>query len=305
MKSKLFTPGLTPWDSDVLCLVSCVLTSRSKRHLYPCSRRVGWVQDARQTPQNSRSGFTLIELLVVIAIIAILAAILFPVFASAKEAAKKTSCLSNLSQIGLGWMLYANDYDDTLMRVQTQDGAKTLYFWGSWDGTTLRPQEGLLYPYMKNQQIQDCPDFDNSLRTALGLTGYGYNYVYLSPSTYGPPPDYLEADIPVLSTQMEDPADTVAFADSAELDTYDFPNPTLVGNTYLEPPSSQFPTFHARHAGQGNIIWGDGHSKNMAPTYRVGNFGYGYNGAEFLPYHLGEIGGNNPANPDYYFSLVK
>jgi prepilin-type N-terminal cleavage/methylation domain-containing protein len=62
----------------------------------------------------ARSGFTLIELLVVIAIIAILAAILFPVFAQAREAARKATCLSNTKQIGLGLLMYAGDYDDTL-----------------------------------------------------------------------------------------------------------------------------------------------------------------------------------------------
>ena len=60
-------------------------------------------------------GFTLIELLVVIAIIAILAAILFPVFARAREAARKTSCLSNMKQIGLAAMMYVQDYDETFM----------------------------------------------------------------------------------------------------------------------------------------------------------------------------------------------
>lgn len=66
---------------------------------------------------HSRKGFTLIELLVVIAIIAILAAILFPVFAQAREQARRSTCLSNLKQIGLGMLMYTNDYDDTLPGV--------------------------------------------------------------------------------------------------------------------------------------------------------------------------------------------
>src|SRR2546426_9727904 len=66
-------------------------------------------------PARAGRGFTLIELLVVIAIIAILAAILFPVFAQARAAARKTSCLSNVKQIGLSALMYAQDYDETLV----------------------------------------------------------------------------------------------------------------------------------------------------------------------------------------------
>ena len=66
-----------------------------------------------------RKAFTLIELLVVIAIISILAAILFPVFARARESARRTSCLSNLKQIGLGIMMYVQDYDETYPRYET------------------------------------------------------------------------------------------------------------------------------------------------------------------------------------------
>ncbi|MFO7945262.1 MAG: DUF1559 domain-containing protein [Armatimonadota bacterium] len=94
----------------------------------------------------SRRGFTLIELLVVIAIIAILAAILFPVFARAREKARQTSCLSNLKQLGLGLMMYVQDYDETFLRGSDYHEPGVDTFWGA-----------CLYPYVKNYQIYLCP----------------------------------------------------------------------------------------------------------------------------------------------------
>jgi prepilin-type N-terminal cleavage/methylation domain-containing protein len=88
--------------------------------------------------------FTLIELLVVIAIIAILAAILFPVFAQAREQARQTACISNLRQIGTASLTYAQDYDEQM--IGTELGADPEYFWGD-----------MIQPYMKNRQILDCP----------------------------------------------------------------------------------------------------------------------------------------------------
>ena len=104
--------------------------------------------------RSRRQGFTLIELLVVIAIIAILAAILFPVFAQAREKARAISCLSNLKQLGTGIIMYVQDYDETLP------------YWNfSTERGRLRRQRRLHllvvqcdYPYVKNIQVLKCPD---------------------------------------------------------------------------------------------------------------------------------------------------
>ncbi len=114
-----------------------------------------------------KKAFTLIELLVVIAIIAILAAILFPVFARAREAARKTSCLSNMKQIGLAFMQYVQDYDEKLPQ--------------SWNGQNDVTQGQQLnwawaiQPYAKNRQIYKCPSdkYDNAASSYIANNGFG------------------------------------------------------------------------------------------------------------------------------------
>ena len=117
----------------------------------------------KPTIRGTRPAFTLIELLVVIAIIAILAAILFPVFARARENARRSSCQSNMKQIGLGILQYAQDYDERLPAGNVGN-----LCWG-WAGP--------IYPYVKSSQIFACPSDPNGGSTTSGLTpvSYGYN----------------------------------------------------------------------------------------------------------------------------------
>src|SRR6476469_3381975 len=113
---------------------------------------------------NRTHAFTLIELLVAIAIIAILAAILFPVFAQAREKARQASCQSNLRQLGLATMMYTQDYDEVFPLAQYSDS--TVYWFGkcvancaSFSNKTWDKTQGLLSPYMKNHQVQKCPSW--------------------------------------------------------------------------------------------------------------------------------------------------
>jgi prepilin-type N-terminal cleavage/methylation domain-containing protein/prepilin-type processing-associated H-X9-DG protein len=120
----------------------------------------------RTASTRQRQGFTLIELLVVIAIIAILAAILFPVFARARENARRASCQSNLKQIGLGFMQYTQDYDEKYPPFQfifdpSQATRKYYYYWNSLD------------PYIKSTQIWACPSNSSGNFSSAGYIADG------------------------------------------------------------------------------------------------------------------------------------
>ncbi len=141
---------------------------------------------------SKKSGFTLIELLVVIAIIAILAAILFPVFAQAREKARQTSCLSNTKQLSLGLLMYVQDYDETWPRnddcvnngTQAVDGAPSTAIGCSGPGYGDRVNHYKwwywTYPYVKNVQIDFCPSRQKdptnwNLNAEIYNAGYGLN----------------------------------------------------------------------------------------------------------------------------------
>lgn len=203
-------------------------------------------------------GFTLIELLVVIAIIAILAAILFPVFAQAKEAAKKTACLSNTKQIGLALLMYCNDYDDMTPSIAGVDSPE------------------LMMPYIKSTNLFLCPDRTDSngspVYTNDGYTwssiypGYGYNWGQyghrgggLLDRATGGANDHFPG---ISATSVVSPAQMFAFAD-----TYDTPRITCELNYNLGNWSGNngqaASNSTLRHGGHFNYSFVDGHAKNV------------------------------------------
>jgi prepilin-type N-terminal cleavage/methylation domain-containing protein/prepilin-type processing-associated H-X9-DG protein len=129
-----------------------------------------------RSPQCLRKGFTLIELLVVIAIIAILAAILFPVFAQAREKARAITCISNGKQVSLGWLMYCEDYDEVLPPATIYTDATEVYK-ESWIE--------IVYPYIKNGGTKKWPDGSGTDEGQSGVTGAS---IYICPDYSAEPP---------------------------------------------------------------------------------------------------------------------
>jgi prepilin-type N-terminal cleavage/methylation domain-containing protein/prepilin-type processing-associated H-X9-DG protein len=236
-----------------------------------------------------KRAFTLIELLVVIAIIAILAAILFPVFAKAREAARATSCKSNLKQIVTAAMMYTQDYDEKLV--------------ASWDGY-INPSTavaganntsywmGFILPYTKNHAIYQCPSFstpveNNRLNPQFGSYGHSHNFL-----------GWGLANTPGLA-DVQSPAETIYFAERPQRSWAQFlanPDDDTVltkrndgdctacvraytqcsgcpaGGPYGMGACCSGVTVGAVHSGMCNIAFLDGHVKAMRPSGAVGPY---------------------------------
>jgi prepilin-type processing-associated H-X9-DG protein len=242
-----------------------------------------------------------------VAIIAIIAAILFPVFASAREKARQASCQSNLHQIGLATLQYIQDYDEMTFPYEVGGGQAGEYFtwWGSQDPSSKfhLDQHGLLQPYMKSTPIEACPSLPSSISTDIGLTGYGYAADNMSKyigagctqqsfgiciDQYG---NYEASGVSIAGFQAA--SQTVLMADAAQLS---FSTGQLIADPYLSAPSQTFgyPNFHALHHGMGNVLWLDGHVKVFRPVYDPSN-------AAATAQNIGDICPSNDLTDDSYF----
>lgn len=243
-----------------------------------------------------KRGFTLIEVLVVIAIIAILAAILFPVFAQAKAAAKAIACMSNMRQIGYATQLYLQDYDETWFpsfTVSTLPGFAPQRPWLGFDNNnapnnggfygnddapaTGNPQPGLIDLYLKSNDVRKCPSQPNNWQTAYAINGFSStkpsDYYTTNPEAQGneySPTEKIETSvngfevsIPAPNTEVEEPTNTmIMWEHEATVPMCNFLQPYDWLSSPPDIPAVR-DHFHFLHGSGSNTLWADMHSKRL------------------------------------------
>jgi prepilin-type N-terminal cleavage/methylation domain-containing protein/prepilin-type processing-associated H-X9-DG protein len=239
--------------AGVLCWPSAVLPSR---------------ENHEEAAMGRRRGFTLIELLVVIAIIGLLAAMVFPVFARAREKARQAVCLSNLKQIALAMMMYMQDNGSMYVPAQSPDNLMR------WHGRRLTtndpfdPTAGPLWDYYRSETLKVCPSFSPAAEAEgfeQGTGGYGYNAQYVG----GSPTTWPAMCNPARESQINDPTATVLLTDAAFVDC----EANLFEYSFCEAPYYQLwgsptdPSTHFRHGAFTNVAFCDGHARAMPMVY--------------------------------------
>jgi prepilin-type N-terminal cleavage/methylation domain-containing protein/prepilin-type processing-associated H-X9-DG protein len=231
----------------------------------------------------NEKGFTLIELLVVVAIISLLAAILFPVFARARENARRASCMSNMKQLGLAFMMYTQDYDDQLPTDSSPSGKIPPY---SWD-VCIAPYVGVKVAVGASPSIFRCPSDTSADNRRSYSVPMGGNYLGVTSDTHSIinatfvfGEDYNLSPVTLIGVKTSDipePATTILLAEHPSV-----PTSTTLTNLYGAYNGSYVSSFTGAATGQDwgiagselhfggwNYLFCDGHVKWMYPRQTV------------------------------------
>ncbi len=250
----------------------------------------------RLSQKAVRSGFTLIELLVVIAIIAILAAILFPVFAQAREKARQTSCMSNMKQLGQAVAMFTQDHEELLPKAFFNDQGDSASPWGfpwftGWDA--------VIYNYVKSTQVYQCPSDVDARTYNLNPVIIPGNLIMPTSYRYNVSNQENGAFNALQLSKLDSPSDSIVIAESStgvdeanynQLASWetedrgyvciDWPNNTAMDRHVSHVPGRGPATWKqhnpesidkgARNKGLSNYVFADGHAKamNWAQTWR-------------------------------------
>jgi prepilin-type N-terminal cleavage/methylation domain-containing protein/prepilin-type processing-associated H-X9-DG protein len=213
--------------------------------------------------ERQPAGFTLVELLVSIAVMAILAAMILPALSQSKQTAWRTQCTSNLRQLGMATELYWDDNKGNCFRYVLDTTNYGQIYWFGWIGPGPEGQRpfdlslGALHPYVNDSHVRICPSLNYALaqfkfKADNMVFSYGYNF-YLSAVSTNPP---------VAAGKISHPAETVLFADAAQVNDFQTPaspsNPMLEEWYYVDTNTS-YPNGHFRHIQRANVVFCDGH----------------------------------------------
>jgi prepilin-type processing-associated H-X9-DG protein/prepilin-type N-terminal cleavage/methylation domain-containing protein len=265
----------------------------------------------------SSAGFSLVELLIVIGIIGALIAILLPALIAARQQSQQVACASNIRQLAVANVLYANDNGGYCVIAASDifddlgDGEGGHYRWyGTRDaaGQSFDPTRSPLSPYLGNTgSITACPSFDpnvgavtgNNFEAGCGAYGYNEQYIGGRNDLYGQTPQAAAASAKL--AQISSASETIMFADSAITQPYRT-SAVACAYSFCEPPWQQenpgppstdqcWPSIAFRHRGHANIAWADGHVS--AETLSFSNESYGLTADQVRAAGVGWFGQDN------------